>query len=226
MVQYEGKRLLLTVAHVTNVHAATCIVVDDKPVKNTTPMYSVGAMNYLEGWNMDQFKEQQAKFLDDRIPKEDKDYGLVDLSYVLVKPEVLLKQRRIDFNGLVVEEGDKLDVQVSLKERPSKDAQYAFCGRVRGEFITGGVDQLASTETLRHGLRFIAKRGYYYEFELPKEIEDNLDYRGTSGAPIMDEHGKVVSLITHGYPGGRSIFGIALADFKSSIDAYILTEGK
>lgn len=226
LVRYANERLLLSVAHVTDKDAATCIVVDDKPVQNTYPMYCVGAMNYVEKWDLNRLKEQQRSFLDKSIPREAKAYGLIDLSYALVDPSVELKQRAVQFGSLAIKAGNKADIQTNLGDKPNTENEYAFCGRVRPEFITGGVDQLAITETLRHGLRFIAQRGDYYEFELPLEIQDNLDYTGTSGAPIMDASGKVVALVTHGYEGSRRIFGIALADFRTSIEAYIATERK
>lgn len=224
LVKYGKERLLLSVAHVTDKDAATFIVVDDRPVRNTYPMYCVGAMNYVEKWDLNRLKEQQQSFLDKSIPREAKAYGLIDLSYTLVDPSVELKQRVVQFGSLTIKAGSKLDIPVNLEDKPSGENEYAFCGRVRPTFITGGVDQLELTETLRHGLRFIAQRGDYYEFELPQDIQDDLDYRGTSGAPIMDSDGRLVALVTHGYEGSRRLFGIALSDFKTSIDAYILTE--
>lgn len=225
LVRYGDERLLLSVAHVTDKDAATCIVVDDRPVRNTYPIYCVGAMNYVEKWDLNRLKEQQS-FFDKSIPREAKAYGLIDLSYTLVDSSVVLKQRAVQFGSLTIEAGSKLDIQVNLEDKPNRENQYAFCGRVRPLFVTGGVDQLEMTETLRHGLRFVAQRGDYYEFELPQDIQDDLDYIGTSGAPIMDADGKLIALVTHGYEGSRRLFGIALAHFKTSIDAYIATERK
>ena len=72
--------------------------------------------------------------------------------------------------------------------------------------------------------KFIRKVGHYYEFQLPNIINSNTDFQGTSGAPIMDTNGTLVSLVTHGYEGADKIYGIAISDFKSGVDAMILTE--
>lgn len=40
----------------------------------------------------------------------------------------------------------------------------------------------------------------------------------------MDSIGNVVSLITHGYTGAKNIYGIALSDFRSGVEAMILTD--
>ena len=73
-------------------------------------------------------------------------------------------------------------------------------------------------------VKFIRKVGHYYQFELPNPIHDHADFKGTSGAPIMDTDGKLVSLVTHGYEGAKMIYGIAIADFKSGIDVMLLTD--
>ena len=48
------------------------------------------------------------------------------------------------------------------------------------------------------------------EFELDEPIEDSICYEGTSGAPIVDENGDLVSLVVSGIPGTRIVHGIDL----------------
>ena len=72
--------------------------------------------------------------------------------------------------------------------------------------------------------KFIRKIGHYFEFELSSPIADHADFKGTSGAPVMDSSGNIVSLITHGYEGDKLIYGIALSDFLPAAAAMIADE--
>ena len=47
----------MTVAHVTNMMAATCIVTGEEPVKGEGKLYSVGQMNYLEKYDINKWEE-------------------------------------------------------------------------------------------------------------------------------------------------------------------------
>ena len=53
IINYNGNEVLLTVAHVTNVEAGTCILAG-----RDSEMYSVGAMTYLNRFNLDKYDEQ------------------------------------------------------------------------------------------------------------------------------------------------------------------------
>ncbi len=218
IIRYNGIKLLLTVAHVTNIEAATCIDMGEIE-GGQSKHWSVGAMNYLEQYDFRFLAEQVRRLSDPTIRPEHKNFGLIDFCYVKLPEELNVTQRRIYVSGLRIKKGYKTIVETSLLDFPMKDEHYGFGGRIN----IGRNKQFFNFYMVFYsGLKFIEQIGNYYTFELPKTIQRNIDFQGTSGAPIMDTKGRVVSLISHGYIGEKRIFGISLPQFKVGIDTSIL----
>ncbi len=225
IVKYNDKELLLTVAHVTDIQAATCIVTGQPPVLNHTPMYSVGGMWFLDKFDITKYEDQIEELKKNPTRIEDRDFGQIDFSFATLKHKINYKQTEIKFSDFTIPSGDKLVITTNLTETPTNENTYGFFGRIKAKLINSNPQLvLASQEVFYGGLKFIRKVGHYYEFQLPNTINSNTDFQGTSGAPIMDTNGTLVSLITHGYEGANKIYGIALADFKSGVEAMILSE--
>jgi hypothetical protein len=228
IIDYQNKEILLTVAHVTDVDAATCIVTEKDPVNYQSLIYSVGAMNYLATFDMSKYELQLAQLKLKHERNEEVDFGQIDFSFATLKHKADFLQKQINFNEFTIPKGEKLLIKTTLAEVPVKDKEYGFFGRVKALYLRGtpNADTFETQEVVYGGMKFIRKVGNYYEFELPNVINDHADFQGTSGAPIMDGDGKLVSLITHGYTGGKLIYGIALADFKSGVDAVLLSDAQ
>lgn len=225
IVNYNGKELLFTVAHVTDIQAATCIVTGHPPVLNHTLIYSVGGMWFLDKFDITKYEDQIEELKKDPSRIEDRDFGQIDFSFATLKHKIDYKQDEIKFSDFTVASGDKLVITTTLTETPNTDDVYGFFGRIKAKPIISNTQLvLSSQEVFYSGLKFTRKVGHYYEFQLPNTIKSHTDFQGTSGAPIMDTNGKLVSLITHGYEGADKIYGIALSDFKSGVEAMILTE--
>lgn len=226
IVDYKDKEILLTAAHVTNKKAGTCIESGLPPVNDQTTLYSVGAMNYLEKYDVTKYEEQIEILKNEPNRIEEIDFGLIDFSYATLINKTDFIQREIEFKDFTLRKSKKLLIKTDLTDKPSVEKEYGFFGRIKPLLITGTPmgDVFETQETFYDGLKFIRQIKHFYEFELPNPIQDNADFEGTSGAPIMDKDGNLVSLITHGYEGATKIYGIALADFKVSVDATLLTD--
>ena len=57
LINYQNRNIVLTVAHVTAIEAGTCIDTGHPPVDNRAPLYSVGAMNYLEKFDITRYDD-------------------------------------------------------------------------------------------------------------------------------------------------------------------------
>lgn len=226
IADYNGKQILLTVAHVTDKQAGTCIVTGQQPINFQTPMYSVGAMNFLSKFDITKYEEQLKQLKDEPNRIEERDFGQIDFSFATLKHNVEFIQKQIDFKEFTVRTGKKITIKTDLTDRPEIGKDYGFFGRIKPLYFKGtpNADTFETQEVLYGGAKFIRQVGHYYEFELPNPIQDHADFRGTSGAPILDTDGKLVSLITHGYEGAKMIYGIALADFKSGVDGMLMTD--
>lgn len=95
VIRFKDKDILLTVAHVTDLdNSGTCIVTGQPVVNNTTPMYSVGAMTFLDKFDITKYEEQLKllKTEPDRI--EDIDFGTVDLSFATYSTRLSFYSRK------------------------------------------------------------------------------------------------------------------------------------
>lgn len=226
MINYADNRILLTAAHVTNIRAATCIDLSEPSINNHNKLHSVGAMNYLQKYDIQDYKKQMSAFFNKSIRKEDKDFGLIDLSFAGLSEEIEIFQREIEFSQFLIKSQKKITINTNLDSEPNQKLEYAFYGRTRPcleEHPTVNIFETA--EIIQPGLKYAETQGHYYKFKLKKVIENNLDYKGTSGAPIFDSNGNLVSLVTHGYEGENFIYGIALSRIKNLFDSYIRSIG-
>ncbi len=162
LVIYEERKLLLSVAHVTDKMAATCIITDGSPVNGRTPLYSVGALNYLAAFNIEQVNDQLLKIADTSIRKEDKDFGIVDFSYVRLTHDIPIFQREITVKDFKVGAGFKEFSIFSFLQRPQKNTEYGFFGRIKPQLIDAIQMFFETQEIYYGGLRFIEKVNDYY----------------------------------------------------------------
>lgn len=73
-----------------------------------------------------------------------------------------------------------------------------------------------------NNLKYKGEDDDYYIFSLPNNNYEHSNFQGTSGAPILDSNGKLVSLVACGGPSKDSnewiIYGFNLAKYKAMID--------
>ena len=104
---------------------------------------------------------------------------------------------------------------------PDKQQDYGFCGRVRQE-VNGNV--IKSQPTFKSGLKYRGKKGSFYYFTAPKIISDADDYRGSSGAPVIEESGKLIGLAAKVWEGTQLIYVFPIERCKELVDTAILTK--
>ncbi len=103
-----------------------------------------------------------------------------------------------------------------LSEEPSRSSLYGFASWSQVEFHQD-VSRLVSDASFEIGMTY---RGKYYDdtllaFELARSHRGHDYYRGTSGAPIADEEGRIVALVAGGDADKNHIYGVPLALYKS-----------
>lgn len=217
LVDYFGKKILLTAAHVTNKEAGTCIDMGEPPVNGQTRLYSVGTMNYLLQFNLNQIDEQVTLIDWEPSRIEAKAFGEIDFGYVEIKEDLQLLQHAIA--ELEIRAGKKEIIHTNLADVPTASHEYGFFGRTKPSLYRTATTHLFELQEVFYGgLRYVEKINHFYCFELPAEIKNYKDFKGTSGAPIMDQSGRVVALITHGYLNDNKIYGVAVSDFRQLLD--------
>ena len=95
----------------------------------------------------------------------------------------------MDFGSFKIKEGNKIILDLNEDATtPDKNRSYGFYGKIRPEYQ--GI-HLKMTPTLKHRLKFHRTNGYFHMFLAPEIIKDKYDYKGCSGAPIIDSEKKL-----------------------------------
>lgn len=205
IVKYLGHTLLLSVSHVTNDDGLTTLLETNlPPVDNTTPLKPIGGLIYY-----DIFKVTEGMDLTDFENLIENNGERIDVTFAKLKEQFELKQPAMDFGFFKIEEGDKLMIDLNYATVPNKEETYGFYGKVRPEY--NGI-YLKMTPTLKHSLKFHRTNGYFHMFLAPEVITDKDDYRGCSGAPILDSEGRIVALACKIKVNTKIIYGFSIQE--------------
>lgn len=216
IVQYKNRMFLLSVAHVTDLEGTVTLLETNLPSKNLqTPFYQVGAMCYF-----DQFKvpksgmEQKITAIEDINAKYDK---TLDITFCEIKENVDFLQPEWDLGAFKIRAGRKIFLNLEEAGEPQKNKLYGLSGRVRQNL--NGV-YLEQKPTMKLNLQYQGqvKSKKMYGFSTEELISDADDYRGCSGAPILDEDGKLVALAASVYEGSKMMLAFSIEECKRLLD--------
>lgn len=217
IIKYRDKFFVLTVAHVTDFdETSTCIVLNKKPENGQTPLYCVGALNYFDEYSVKNIKLDEIRGLDDLL----RDFNeTIDISFCELKDFFEIIQPQIDFGFHKVEKSFKMFIDLENDvATPTKEKYYGFCGNVRHD---PSPTRLTRTITLKHDLKYHRTNGRYHMFLAPQVISDADDYRGCSGAPILDDDGKFVGLAASVCTTTKIVLGVATEEVKRLLNYHI-----
>lgn len=222
LVRYRGNKLFLTVSHATLKSGKWCFKVDtDK--ENNKVKYYCPIFRFLTKFQI-------------RSDIEDKEYyktlkeiiefvNNVDFSYAFVPEDLVAKEEFIDNTHKKKIECEKVIYDLENIGIPNTNENYSFYGETKTK-INLHEKIYSFTPKMVVDLKFLKKFDDFYVFKLNHIIKDEQeakDYKGCSGAPILNSEGNIVSLITHCKPNTPWIFGINLEKYKLAIDIDILS---
>ncbi len=197
LIDYCGKRLVLTVAHATGNDGNWGIEV--KSTTNVgTQVYQIGAMMFLTVGNIDTDKIKD-----------------VDFAYATVPSDLQPSYHEINEKGQVVNQIPREILSIDFDIKPNKEKKYGFFGQ--SNFSTDNW-YMFSQSKLVLDLKFIGIEDDYYKFKLPTKHPGHEYFKGTSGAPIIDSDGNTVALVCHGNEEEDIIYGIAINKYQSGLD--------
>lgn len=202
LIDYSGKRLILTVAHATDNDKNWGIEIKAHEIQ-TTEVYLIGAMMFLTRGNL----------INESVDQ-------IDFSYAKVPDDLQPNHHELDETGKIVNQQPKAILEIDFNIRPNSEKLYGFFGGTN--FSTEG-GLLISDSRLVLDLKFLDAKGDYYRFKLPKKHPGHDYFRGTSGAPILDSQGNVVALVCGGSETDDVIYGIALHPYKAALDVEVMT---
>ena len=202
LLRYKEKLFLLSVAHATRTGRWALELSIDNSGEGTR-LYQFGTVNLLASGNLFSGRFQEVDF--SYVEIHDQLVG--DLAPYLLLPD--------ENDPSVIMHIPRSELKSDLSTIPNFDNTFGFCGLVRN-FEKNGI--LRADIRLETDLKYIGNFDDMYMFRLNTEYNDSDDYRGCSGAPILDQDGGLISLIVSGLKEKNAILGIALRHYKSVLD--------
>lgn len=119
---------------------------------------------------------------------------------------------------------DRISLTSDLSVLPTIHEEYGFCGLIKGKLIENeNTLGLYSTLAYYDNVRYVKSEECFHIFALENKNYSHEDFMGTSGAPIIDSKGNLVSLVMSGCPSQTNpkewlIYGVNLSKLSSVID--------
>lgn len=207
---YKKRLFFVSVQHVTDKAGKQAALDTGIGDENGTNLYSLPALNFIDQFSVDGLDIGQPVL---------KKLKSLDICYTEIKDSIEIKQTLKKFGDTVVTADSKRMIYTNLDYEPTFEEGYSFHGRIRGELEDNTLNQI---DKLVLGMKYDGKIGPFERFILEEEIVNELDYQGTSGAPIFSETGEPVALVAHGYIGEKYLYGFSMRELRKYLDIYIL----
>jgi len=201
LIDYSGMRILLTVSHATGDQKNWVIELRYEKGKGTKS-HQIGAMNFLTSGSV--------------LTGEFKD---IDFSYAEVPNDLVAFRQELDFDGNVKREIPINIFSPNFSIEPDTEEFYGFAGCVKPSIEQHkGQTYVASELTVYSDLKFQRAENEFYVFKLPMKHPGHDNFKGCSGAPVIDRKGNVVALVCHGYEDRDEIYAISIKRYKVVLD--------
>jgi len=203
LLDYRGQRFLMSVAHVTDKPGNWAVELEYEPGRGVR-LWQTGAQNFLAEIEVDSGKTRE-----------------IDYSYVIVDPKLSPLRQVIDQeNGLVTETRARA-IHAELAN-PTPEGRYGFCGYVR----SGRENHLFVTEErICDALTWVGEDNGIHSFKLPFKHPGHAYFKGCSGAPIIDQDGRVVALVVRGVEAGDLVLGVSPMRYLAALDIEVERQG-
>ncbi|MEZ2338776.1 hypothetical protein AB6735_24210 [Mucilaginibacter sp. RCC_168] len=139
----------------------------------------------------------------------------LDICFTELKSDFPLIQLPIDFEYFTIEKTEKITLNLDYVAIPNLNERYGFYGKVRHN---PGPRVHESQPTLKHSLEFQCKLGDFYILLAPEIIRDEYDYKGCSGAPVLDSQENLVGVASAVKPDTKIIYVFSIQRCKQLID--------
>lgn len=205
LVEYQDKHLLLTVSHATGDQGKWALELRYDPRMGKTALYSLGPMQFLKKGSLKLGTVEDIDFSYTEVPQDVRAYRQEIVNRSEVKDEMPVTVHRID-----------LDV------KPSTTQKYGFCGAVLPSVeIHHEQNYLFAELKIYDDLSYLRSEDDYHIFKLPEPHPGDEQFQGCSGAPVIDNEGRVVGLVCSGEQSTDEIWAISVARYRTALDVFV-----
>lgn len=149
------------------------------------------------------------------------DYTLlkkVNIHSKLIEPiDILIYELDLSKYKDVIERADLVFYKGSIDEEPKFGEAYGFASWSKCEF-DANLNKLFLDAVYEISMEYIEEIDELYSFKLEKHKGHDY-YYGSSGSPISDPSGQVISIVLSGDDKKNILYGLALRKFSSIINA-------
>ncbi|MBZ4033907.1 hypothetical protein K6T82_03965 [Flavobacterium sp. 17A] len=144
------------------------------------------------------------------------DPKMVDFTYRMLKPSISSFQVLNDPENNTIVGFERAVLKANFDISPSKNKKYGFYGKVR----FGGVkdQQIIFEDRLEEDLTYVGEEGQYFVFELSHKYGSHDNYRGCSGAPVIDQDNNLIGLVSYGIKSKNLIYAINISKYRSVLE--------
>jgi hypothetical protein len=227
IIRYKNKYFLCTVAHFSDKPGQNVGLVTGRVKDNQTEIYYFGEFSYLTKITYEE-DLMDIEDLEYCFQNPDKSGSKLDIAFreIELLENVIQDERVFNLNGvgtITVNRGGKSYLIVDDDYEIDTNEFCSFYGRIRPDFSDGIFN---FKEALYWGLSIESVGNTYIKMDLGRPISDHKNFKGCSGAPIIDTRGRLIGLITHGDedPQKSGIYGIRFDKVKQWIDLMYFQE--
>lgn len=142
----------------------------------------------------------------------------VNIHSKLIEPiDLLIYELDLSKYKDVIDKADLVIYKGSIDEEPKFEEAYGFASWSRCEF-DANLNKLFLDAAYEIGMEYIEEIDELYSFKLEKHKGHDY-YYGSSGSPISDPSGQVISIVLSGDDKNNILYGLALRKFSSIINA-------
>jgi hypothetical protein len=204
IINYCNKKVLLSVFHATRDFSNWALEIKSDVVRGTL-LKELGLLGTAIIGNM----------TTDEIER-------LDFSYTTLADDIKTFHQVIEPETNKIYEHERLIIDIDFDVKPSENKTYSFFGQT--EIKNNGLT-INSVGKLITEMKFVKEEGQFYIFKLPYKHPGHIYFKGTSGAPILDSDGNLVSIVCKGEEEQNikedHIFGLNLRKYKSIIDIQV-----
>lgn len=215
ILTHRERFFLLSVRHVTDDGELTTFLETNLPSdERGTPIQPIGGLCYFDMFKVED--TSNIRQLEDLLQNGKP----LDITFAEIKQHIDLLQPEIDFGAFKVNAGHKIILDSAHIAKPDKEKTYGFFGRTKQDYE--GI-YLKSENTLKYHLKYSSTLKHFHVFVAPEIIKEEKDYQGCSGAPILDNEGKLVGLACLIKKNTKVIYGFSIQECIKLLDIAIDT---
>jgi len=198
LIDYKRRRFLLSVQHAVDMGSKDWIIdLGYDPAKGTE-FYRPRSFNYVKEMTRGSGVIRDIDFCYTEVPND-----LVSI-HQHVTPRAISDER------------PRHVFDTDLTASPDRGQVFAFAGQVKPEYHSPST--VVTEMNVFPGLRYLRTEGEFHIFQLPVPHPGHQQFRGCSGAPIVDMNKSVVALVCDGDIPTNTIRGVSLARYKFAVD--------